>query len=72
MNAPVVSRPVSKLEDLPEYIRARMLEVQDTAGFTPSVFLMLAHRSEEFRAFPPCRFRMFLVSIGNARTGDCA
>ena len=43
--------PVPKLEDLPEDIRARMLEVQDKAGFIPNVFLTLAHRPEEFRAF---------------------
>jgi uncharacterized peroxidase-related enzyme len=43
--------PVPKLEDLPEDIRARMLEVQEKAGFIPNVFLTLAHRPEEFRAF---------------------
>ena len=43
--------PVPKLADLPEDIRARMLEVQEKAGFVPNVFLTLAHRPEEFRAF---------------------
>ena len=52
MNAPAISRyPVPKLEDLPEDIRARMLEVQEKAGFVPNVFVTLAHRPEEFRAF---------------------
>jgi uncharacterized peroxidase-related enzyme len=52
MTAPSVSRyPVPKLEDVPEDIRARMLEVQEKAGFIPNVFLTLAHRPEEFRAF---------------------
>ena len=52
MNAPAISRyPVPKLEDLPEDIRARMLEVQEKAGFIPNVFLTLAHRPDEFRAF---------------------
>ena len=52
MTAPSISRyPVPKLEDLPEDIRARMLEVQEKAGFIPNVFLTLAHRPEEFRAF---------------------
>ncbi len=52
MNVPVISRyPVPKLEDLPEDIRARMLEVQEKAGFIPNVFLTLAHRPDEFRAF---------------------
>ena len=43
--------PVPKLEDLPEDIRLRMLEVQEKAGFIPNVFLTLAHRPEEWRAF---------------------
>jgi uncharacterized peroxidase-related enzyme len=52
MTAPLISRyPVPKLEDLPEDMRARMLEVQEKAGFIPNVFLTLAHRPEEWRAF---------------------
>src|SRR5437867_2290940 len=52
MNAPSVSRyPVPKLEDLPRDIRARILEVQEKAGFIPNVFLTLAHRPDEWRAF---------------------
>jgi len=52
MNAPAISRyPVPKLEHLPEDIRARMLDVQEKAGFIPNVFLALAHRPDEFRAF---------------------
>jgi len=43
--------PVPKLEELAEDIRKRMLEVQEKAGFIPNVFLALAHRPEEFRAF---------------------
>ncbi len=52
MGAPAISRyPVPTLEELPADIRARMLEVQDKAGFIPNVFLTLAHRPDEFRAF---------------------
>ena len=52
MSARAISRyPVPKLEDLPDDIRARMLEVQEKAGFIPNVFLTLAHRPDEFRAF---------------------
>ena len=52
MTAPSISRyPVPKLEELPEDIRARMLDVQEKAGFIPNVFLTLAHRPDEFRAF---------------------
>jgi uncharacterized peroxidase-related enzyme len=49
--SPISRYPVPKLEDLPDDIRARMLEVQEKAGFIPNVFLTLAHRPEEFRAF---------------------
>jgi len=52
MNAHAISRyPVPKLEELPEDIRARILAVQEKAGFVPNVFITLAHRPEEFRAF---------------------
>jgi uncharacterized peroxidase-related enzyme len=52
MSAASISRyPVPNLEDLPEDIRARMIEVQEKAGFIPNVFLTLAHRPDEFRAF---------------------
>jgi len=43
--------PSRTLEQLPEDIRARILEVQEKAGFVPNVFLALAHRPDEFRAF---------------------
>lgn len=49
--APISRYPVPKLEDLPEDIRVRILEVQQKAGFIPNVFLTLAHRPDEFRAF---------------------
>jgi len=52
MTAPPVSRyPVPKLEDLPDDVRARIVGVQEKAGFVPNVFITLAHRPEEFRAF---------------------
>jgi uncharacterized peroxidase-related enzyme len=52
MTTPSISRyPVPKLEELPEDIRTRILEVQEKAGFIPNVFLTLAHRPDEFRAF---------------------
>ncbi|MGD9860204.1 MAG: peroxidase-related enzyme [Marinobacterium sp.] len=43
--------PVPELSDMPEDIRERILAVQEKAGFVPNVFLVLAHRPEEFRAF---------------------
>ena len=48
---PISKYPVPELADLPEDIRAMMLEVQEKAGFIPNVFLTLAHRPDEFRAF---------------------
>jgi len=52
MTAPPVSRyPVPKLEDLPDDVRARIVGVQEKAGFVPNVFITLAHRPDEFRAF---------------------
>ena len=52
MTTPAVSRyPVPNLEGLPDDIRARMLEVQEKAGFIPNVFVALARRPDEFRAF---------------------
>ena len=52
MSAPAISRfPVPRLEDLPEDMRARILEVQEKSGFVPNVFLALAHRPAEWRAF---------------------
>ena len=48
---PISRFPVPALGDLPEDIRARLLAVQEKSGFIPNVFLALAHRPEEFRAF---------------------
>ncbi len=58
MNAPLdldvkpVSRyPVPALADLPDDVRMRIVAVQEKAGFVPNVFVALAHRPAEFRAF---------------------
>lgn len=52
MTAPAISAyPVPALQDLPDDIRDTMLKVQEKAGFIPNVFLTLAHRPAEFRAF---------------------
>ncbi|MPV58863.1 alkylhydroperoxidase [Burkholderia sp. HI2761] len=50
-NAPVSRFPVPALEDLPDDIRERIAAVQEKSGFIPNVFLTLAHRPDEFRAF---------------------
>ncbi|MCB1912560.1 MAG: peroxidase-related enzyme [Rhodocyclaceae bacterium] len=52
MSETTISRfAVPELADLAEDVRARILAVQEKAGFVPNVFLMLAHRPAEFRAF---------------------
>lgn len=48
---PIARTPIPDLNTLPEDIRARILTVQEKSGFVPNVFLMLAHRPAEFRAF---------------------
>ena len=48
---PISRFPVPRLEELPEDMRARILEVQEKSGFVPNVFLALAHRPAEWRAF---------------------
>ena len=48
---PISRYPVPALADLPEDVRRMILEVQEKAGFVPNVFLGLAHRPDEFRAF---------------------
>ncbi len=48
---PISRYPVPELKDLPADIRSRIVEVQTKSGFVPNVFLTLAHRPAEFRAF---------------------
>ncbi|MDA1369593.1 MAG: peroxidase-related enzyme [Proteobacteria bacterium] len=48
---PVSRFPVPELESLADDIRARILAVQEKSGFIPNIFLALAHRPDEFRAF---------------------
>jgi uncharacterized peroxidase-related enzyme len=52
MTQPSAKRfPAPKIDSLPEDIRARILAVQEKSGFVPNVFLTLARRPDEFRAF---------------------
>lgn len=51
VQAPISRFPVPALADMPEDIRGRLLRVQEKTGFIPNVFLVLAHRPDEFRAF---------------------
>ncbi|KPF96752.1 alkylhydroperoxidase [Rhodopseudomonas sp. AAP120] len=52
MTSPAVSRfPVPPLAEMPDDIRSRIEGVQEKSGFVPNVFLALAARPDEFRAF---------------------
>jgi uncharacterized peroxidase-related enzyme len=52
MTEPKASRfPLPPIDSLPEDIRSRLLGVQEKSGFIPNVFLTLAFRPDEFRAF---------------------
>ena len=49
--APISRYPVPDMDDLPQDIMERIVAVQEKSGFVPNVFLTLAHRPDEFRAF---------------------
>jgi len=52
MSSQAISRfPIPAFEDMPQDIQQRFTEVQEKAGFIPNIFLTLARRPEEFRAF---------------------
>src|SRR6187200_3515782 len=52
MNQPAPKRfPTPAIDTLPDDIRSRILAVQEKSGFVPNVFLTLAYRPDEFRAF---------------------
>ena len=52
MTKPPISRyPAPELRNLPQDIRERIAAVMEKSGFVPNVFLALARRPDEFRAF---------------------
>ena len=61
--------PVPELKDLPEDMQTRILEVQDKAGFVPNVFLALAHRPAEWRAFMAYHDALLLKDTGSQTDG---
>ena len=62
--------PLAELKDLPEDIRAKVLEVQEKAGFVPNVFLALARRPAEWRAFFAYHDALMLKEEGSLTKGD--
>ena len=51
MTHPISRFPVPAIDSLPDDVRERILKVQEKSGFVPNVFLLLARRPDEFRAF---------------------
>ncbi len=62
--------PVPDVLDLPDDMRARILEVQEKSGFIPNVFLALARRPDEWRAFFAYHDALMLKDGGNLSKGD--
>jgi uncharacterized peroxidase-related enzyme len=69
--SPRLSRfPVPELKDLPDDIRQTILAVQEKAGFVPNVFITLAHRPAEFRAFFAYHDALMLKETGSLSKAD--
>ncbi len=68
---PAISRyPIPDLQDLPDDLRERILAVQDKAGFVPNVFLALAHRPAEWRAFMAYHDALLQKETGGLSKGE--
>jgi len=70
MSYPISRYPIPEMKDLPEDIRARILETQEKAGFVPNVFLALAHRPAEWRAFFAYHDALMLKEDSGLSKGD--
>jgi uncharacterized peroxidase-related enzyme len=62
--------PQPELKDLPEDMRQRILEVQEKSGFVPNVFLALARRPAEWRAFFAYHDALMLKETGSLTKGE--
>lgn len=70
VSSPVSRFPLPKLNSLPEDIKQMILAVQEKAGFVPNVFLALAHRPAEFRAFFAYHDALMLKETGSLSKAD--
>ncbi|KRB84905.1 peroxidase-related enzyme [Noviherbaspirillum sp. Root189] len=70
MSQPISRFPVPELKDLPDDIRETILAVQEKAGFVPNVFITLAHRPAEFRAFFAYHDALMLKETGSLTKAD--
>ena len=68
--SPVSRFPVPELKNLPDDIRETILSVQEKAGFVPNVFLTLARRPAEFRAFFAYHDALMIKETGNLTKAD--
>lgn len=62
--------PFPDINELPEDIKAKVLEVQEKAGFIPNVFLAFARRPAEWRAFFAYHDALMLKEDGHLTKGD--
>lgn len=62
--------PMPDIKDLPEDMRQRILEVQEKSGFVPNVFLALARRPAEWRAFFAYHDALMLKETGSLTKGE--
>jgi uncharacterized peroxidase-related enzyme len=69
-NFPISRFPVPELAALPDDIRENILAVQEKAGFVPNVFLALAHRPAEFRAFFAYHDALMIKDTGSLTKAD--
>jgi uncharacterized peroxidase-related enzyme len=68
--APISRFPVPDINALPEDIKQMVLAVQEKAGFVPNVFLTLAHRPAEFRAFFAYHDALMVKETGSLTKAD--
>ena len=70
MSLPISRYSVPEIRDLPDDIRTRILETQEKAGFIPNVFLALARRPAEWRAFFAYHDALMLKEDSGLGKGD--
>ena len=70
MTKPIARYSIPELKDLPEDIRQIILEVQEKSGFVPNVFLLLARRPAEFRAFFAYHDALMIKETGSLTKAD--
>jgi len=62
--------PFPDLNTLPDDLKAKITEIQEKAGFIPNVFLGLARRPAEWRAFFAYHDALMLKEGGHLTKGD--